>query len=223
MGRVALVAAGASLVVAAACGARTDMPLDERGPTLLTPATISGQSGAAGKAGAGGASSGAGGASAGAAGASSQHPCGDCVAKFGPTGCAPQLAACQGAPACAALNACLVTNGCLEGPDVFACGKKLCPSFISADVSWAPFAQCAVCIPACAKECGVTGFACDTPISPCAHGLCQTGAPLDPGCDPCVAETCAQRPQCCNPASSAGWTVECAMLANSLCGICFEK
>ena len=225
MGRVGLAALASTLVVLAACGARTDMPLDERGPVLLTPSTVSGQAGSAGKAGsAGQAQAGVGGAiAAGAGGAVGATPCGSCVAVNGPKGCSATFAQCSAIPTCAALNACLVNNGCLEQSDTFTCGKKLCPSFITSDVDWAPFAQCAVCLPACQAVCAKDGFGCATPAPSCLHGLCQTGGPLDPACDPCVAETCKQRPQCCNPSSSVGWSTECAMIAHSICGACLEK
>ncbi|MCC6647589.1 MAG: hypothetical protein IT374_18715 [Polyangiaceae bacterium] len=219
MGRVALAALALGSLLTA-CGARTGAPLDDPPVSVLAPATTAGRAGAAG------ASAGAAAGKGGVGGGAPAHPCGDCVAKQGPLGCALQHAWCAGAPACEALSACLVNNGCLERFDAFACGKERCPSFITADVDWAPFAACAVCLPECQPACAVTQTVCaaptPAPATACAHGLCQAGAPLDPSCDPCVAATCQARPQCCDPASSVGWNEDCATLADKACGACLE-
>ncbi len=226
MGRVVVALALTTLALASACGARSGTPDDEPAPTLLSPAVAAG-GGAAAKAGAGGSTSAAGTAGgpakaggSGSAGSKTSHPCGDCVASFGSTGCVSQLALCQQTPACLALHACMVNNGCLDAPEPLACAAALCPSFITASSAWTPYALCGACLPACIKECAGGGVACAKSV--CAHDLCQTGASLDASCDPCVLDTCKLRPQCCDPASSVGWDLTCTQIAHKLCGACLE-
>lgn len=50
-------------------------------------------------------------------------------------------------------------------------------------------------------------------VSPCAHGLCYTGDPLNSQCDPCVATVCASDPWCC----STSWDDQCIDEAISWC------
>jgi hypothetical protein len=51
--------------------------------------------------------------------------------------------------------------------------------------------------------------------SSCAHELCDTGAPLDPTCDPCVETVCAQDGFCCESA----WDSICVIEAQDFCGL----
>ncbi|MBZ0238731.1 MAG: hypothetical protein K8M05_40855, partial [Deltaproteobacteria bacterium] len=44
--------------------------------------------------------------------------------------------------------------------------------------------------------------------------VCQPGAPLDPTCDPCVAQVCAIDDFCC----AVEWDQQCAMGAEQVCG-----
>ncbi len=48
----------------------------------------------------------------------------------------------------------------------------------------------------------------------CAHPRCTPGAPLDPTCDPCVAQICAADPHCCTSA----WDSSCLLAVSSVCG-----
>lgn len=58
---------------------------------------------------------------------------------------------------------------------------------------------------------------------PCAHALCEPGAELDPGCDPCVAFICSPGidPYCCNLVAmlSGEWDVMCVSEVESYCGV----
>lgn len=49
----------------------------------------------------------------------------------------------------------------------------------------------------------------------CAHDLCDAGAPLDSGCDPCAATVCTADSSCC----TSQWSASCAAQAATLCGI----
>lgn len=49
----------------------------------------------------------------------------------------------------------------------------------------------------------------------CGHELCDTGAPLDPTCDPCVETVCAQDAFCCESA----WDSICVIEAQDFCGL----
>jgi hypothetical protein len=52
----------------------------------------------------------------------------------------------------------------------------------------------------------------------CNHKICDTGDPLAPGCDPCVAQICQQDPFCCNQL----WDNICVGLVGAICQIdCF--
>jgi len=51
--------------------------------------------------------------------------------------------------------------------------------------------------------------------SPCAHDLCQPGAPLEASCDGCVAGVCGPYPHCCADA----WNTDCVVAAASLCAM----
>jgi von Willebrand factor type A domain len=48
----------------------------------------------------------------------------------------------------------------------------------------------------------------------CSHSKCQTGAGLDPTCDSCVTDICAQDPSCCKPGS---WTQGCVDKVKTSC------
>jgi hypothetical protein len=53
-------------------------------------------------------------------------------------------------------------------------------------------------------------------VPPCADAMCVPGYdPLDPACDPCVADVCAEHPSCC----SGSWTPYCVDLAVKRCGL----
>ncbi|WP_152629961.1 hypothetical protein [Haliangium ochraceum] len=60
----------------------------------------------------------------------------------------------------------------------------------------------------CGLDCGGGGDECE-------HGLCETGAPLDPTCDDCAQTVCDADSFCCEVA----WDGICVGLAESLCGI----
>ncbi|WP_437282617.1 hypothetical protein WME90_19165 [Sorangium sp. So ce375] len=50
--------------------------------------------------------------------------------------------------------------------------------------------------------------------SACTHATCDEGAPLDPGCDPCVAAICSLDPFCCQ----GGWDGACVSEVEMVCG-----
>ncbi len=49
----------------------------------------------------------------------------------------------------------------------------------------------------------------------CAHDLCALGEPLDPNCDPCVADLCGQDSYCC----STYWDDACVANVPNFCGV----
>jgi hypothetical protein len=49
----------------------------------------------------------------------------------------------------------------------------------------------------------------------CAHGLCAKGSPLDPTCDPCVGQICAQDSFCCD----TRWDRTCVDEVASICSL----
>jgi hypothetical protein len=56
----------------------------------------------------------------------------------------------------------------------------------------------------------------------CAHDLCEQGDPLEPSCDPCVAELCGTvDPYCCDQLAGqkGSWDVMCIGEAQKLCGL----
>ncbi|WP_437550171.1 hypothetical protein WME97_06070 [Sorangium sp. So ce367] len=61
---------------------------------------------------------------------------------------------------------------------------------------------------ACATDCGVC------PPAECSHDLCEEGAPLLMGCDPCVTELCAEDPACC----MSNWDTHCVAGLTAACG-----
>jgi len=52
------------------------------------------------------------------------------------------------------------------------------------------------------------------PVDGCAHDLCETGAALDPACDPCVAQIAAEDPFCVDNS----WDDICVGEVESICG-----
>src|SRR4029453_16753578 len=68
---------------------------------------------------------------------------------------------------------------------------------------------------ACPGECNAR---CQCPPPPCPHGVCETGAPLNPASctDPCVNIVCNFDSFCCFVA----WDEVCVDLARNLCGAC---
>ncbi|MEP7125262.1 MAG: trypsin-like serine protease [Byssovorax sp.] len=56
------------------------------------------------------------------------------------------------------------------------------------------------------------------PVAPkkpgkCGHDLCGSGGPLDPACDPCVAEVCSADAFCCG----GEWDAQCASEVETVC------
>ena len=66
-----------------------------------------------------------------------------------------------------------------------------------------------VCAP---MEQGVCPQDCPPPM--CSHEVCETGGPLEQGCDACVDQVCAADPYCCEQ----GWDGICVGEADSICG-----
>jgi len=54
-----------------------------------------------------------------------------------------------------------------------------------------------------------------TQADPCAHALCDTGAPLDYTCDACATKICAEDPFCCQSA----WDGFCTGAVGETCGV----
>jgi hypothetical protein len=52
------------------------------------------------------------------------------------------------------------------------------------------------------------------PPAECGHDLCEEGAPLLMGCDPCVTELCAEDPACC----MSNWDTHCVAGLTAACG-----
>jgi hypothetical protein len=69
----------------------------------------------------------------------------------------------------------------------------------------------AACVAAAAQICGIDCV----PGGSCEHPLCEAGTPLDPTCDPCVAEVCGADGFCCE----VEWDAVCVDLGEQLCGI----
>lgn len=60
----------------------------------------------------------------------------------------------------------------------------------------------------------VCGGSCEAPAPECDHAPCDSGDALDPACDNCVADVCAQDPFCCN----VSWDQLCVSTYDSTCG-----
>ncbi|MFO0616822.1 MAG: hypothetical protein U0414_29780 [Polyangiaceae bacterium] len=56
---------------------------------------------------------------------------------------------------------------------------------------------------------------CDSPCTNCAHSLCEAGEKLDPTCNPCVQQICAQDSFCCNEK----WDTSCANRVPTVCSL----
>ncbi len=133
-------------------------------------------------------------------------------------------------------NACIVTGtACVPQCTGKVCGSDgctgscgTCPTGESCDAS----GQCQTsCVPQCSgKQCGsdgcggscgscASGQTCDADgqcqgTQQCAHALCDTGANLATGCDPCVTNICAVDSYCCTTA----WDSICVGEVGSVCG-----
>jgi hypothetical protein len=83
------------------------------------------------------------------------------------------------------------------------CVAKLCQQDPSCcNVS---FGYGTACYVKAKSTCGVT--------CSCTHSYCDTGAPLDAGCDPCVKKVCEVDAACCETA----WTAACVLKTNTIC------
>ena len=72
------------------------------------------------------------------------------------------------------------------------------------------------CVTLAKDKCKVTTGSGVKPIScACKHSYCTTGEALDPACDPCVNEICAQLPECC----TVLWDNKCVFLTPIVCAI----
>lgn len=54
-----------------------------------------------------------------------------------------------------------------------------------------------------------------TPVDPCVHAICDTGAPLDSTCDGCATKICAQDDYCC----TTSWDTLCTGAVGETCGV----
>ncbi|WP_437321325.1 hypothetical protein [Sorangium sp. So ce385] len=64
------------------------------------------------------------------------------------------------------------------------------------------------------EDCGSCSLDCGS-CPTCEHEVCDPGAPLDPGCDPCAQAVCAADPYCC----SNEWDRVCVEQAANTCGV----
>ena len=93
-------------------------------------------------------------------------------------------------------------DGCNELCQAEFCGDSLLQPGIGEECDGASDAACpGECRPDCLCP------------RPCAHGVCQTGGPLDRFCDPCVTTVCAVDPFCCE----VSWDGLCVYEADLLC------
>jgi hypothetical protein len=91
-------------------------------------------------------------------------------------------------------------------PTCDACATTVCDADpFCCDVEWD-----AICVDLAVSLCGI-----DCGGGGCAHDLCEEGDPLDPTCDPCVADVCGADPFCCDVA----WDSLCIDNAEAICGI----
>lgn len=72
------------------------------------------------------------------------------------------------------------------------------------------------CNPGCGICAPVGGGCIEIACMPCDHGVCETGAALNTGCDQCVKSVCNLDPYCCNTA----WDNICVAEATSECNAC---
>jgi hypothetical protein len=155
-----------------------------------------GQGGEAGQGGQGGQ-----GGQAGQGGQGGSAPmCGDAVCNGDET-CDSCPADCDVCPAVCGDLLCQAPETCDSCPD--DCG--ICPPVCGDGVCEADRENCQ----ACSADCG------SCPPGTCSHALCEEGAPLVSGCDPCVTALCENDPQCC----MSGWDSECIGSLTLRCGV----
>jgi len=101
-----------------------------------------------------------------------------------------------------------LTPGCDAPPDGDDCVATVCgiDSFCC-EVEWDD-----LCIGEAVDFCGLD---CSGGPPGCEHGFCETGAPLDPTCDPCVEAVCAEDVFCCE----GEWDEVCVGEAELICGV----
>lgn len=88
------------------------------------------------------------------------------------------------------------------------CGADPCVEAVCAAIpSCCTGAWTQACVDQAKASCQTT---CD-----CEHSVCESGAKLVIGCNPCVDEICAADPYCCE----AGWDGICTNWAGPICGI----
>lgn len=76
--------------------------------------------------------------------------------------------------------------------------------------SCGPFQWDQPCVDMVGTVCGAKCYA----DPPCAHNKCDSGGPLSPQCDSCVATICQELPECC----TTEWTNLCVDRVKTLCG-----
>lgn len=159
-------------------------------------------------------------------GTCAQETCTDCPADCGFCADCPHTVCFEGPPldTTACFDPC-VTTVCAMDPS--CCGEAYaydeacqaiaaaaCPggnpcvsSVCALDPTCCTTGWTASCVALAVTECGTS---CD-----CEHSVCQTGAALDPTCNPCVADLCLADSYCC----AAAWDGICVDEVASVCGV----
>jgi hypothetical protein len=108
---------------------------------------------------------------------------------------------------------------------IAGCAHDLCEAGAALDPTCDPCVE-AVCLnepgccdsdwgPSCVARAEQTcGLDC-APGGTCEHELCEAGTPLDPACDPCVANVCNADSFCCE----VEWDAVCVDLGVQICGL----
>ncbi len=105
--------------------------------------------------------------------------------------------------------------------DEECCGR--CTLGQCEDICQQDFSDCDADEDCCSEKCSASGdgvpTCCPVPLGDrCSHRPCDTGAALDPSCDPagssCHAQVCIVLPACCCNA----WVDECVALYQDFCG-----
>ena len=105
---------------------------------------------------------------------------------------------------------------CFEGPPLDPTCSECVADVCAVDSYCCEFGWDSLCVQEAQDICGVV---CEEPPPPeCAHGVCEPGVALEPGCDECVDTVCAVDDFCC----TVFWDRVCVEEAEELCGAVCE-